>query len=336
MEMKVVVATHPTSLSHDTGGFHPERPQRVGAVRAGLERSGLEVVELEAPEIPRSVLTLVHDPGYVDFIEELSRLGGGAIDFDTRVSPETFQAALHSAGAVTALVEELEPGGDVTGFAVTRPPGHHALPDRAMGFCIFNNVGIAAAWLRSRGERVAVLDWDVHHGNGTQAMFADDPGVLYVSIHQEAFYPYEGDVGDIDRGAAGTTINIPLPAGTAVDVVGAAWTELVLPVVSQFAPDWILLSAGYDAHLDDPLADMAMTSVDYGWMAARLAEIHPVHRIVSVLEGGYDLAALESSAASTVSGLAGEDPGRSALDSPPHARESLAKAAAAIATHWKV
>ena len=188
--MDLLVASHPSSIEHDTGPRHPERPGRVKAVLRGLEDSGLEIVQLDAPKIERSELALVHDATYIEMIETFCQLGGGALDMDTFASPQTWDAALTSAGGVRALVEELESRSDTLGFAVSRPPGHHAMPDRAMGFCLFNNVAVAASVLRSRGSRVAVLDWDVHHGNGTQAMVTDDPGLLYVSIHQDHFYPF--------------------------------------------------------------------------------------------------------------------------------------------------
>lgn len=207
-----------------------------------------------------------------------------------------------------------------------------------MGFCIFNNVAVTAAYLRSRGERVAILDWDVHHGNGTQACFADDPGTLYVSIHQDHFYPFSGRVGDIEEGEAkGTTVNIPLMAGTAGDVYRRAWGELVIPVVSQFEPSWVLVSAGFDGYVDDHMAGLALVAEDYGWMASKLGEIHPHNRTVFALEGGYDLAGLEQSTAATLQGLAGlvEEPSRR-LVSPPSATGALDDAVVAIASHWKV
>jgi acetoin utilization deacetylase AcuC-like enzyme len=181
-----------------------------------------------------------------------------------------------------------------------------------------------------------VLDWDGHHGNGTQAILHDDPGALYVSIHQEHFYPYGGSVDDIDETEAkGTVVNVPLPAHTAGDVYRRAWAEVVLPVVSQFEPDWVLISAGYDAHVDDYLADMRLLAADYGWMAAELTAVHPASRTVLALEGGYDLDALSDAAAASVRGLAGTiesfDP---PLESPPHSHTAFGEAVAAVARHW--
>jgi len=305
-------------------------------VRAGLESSRLPLIDITSPPIERSELALVHDPSYISMIETFCQLGGGALDMDTFASRESWEAALTAAGGVKALVSELEDAGDATGFCIARPPGHHAMRERAMGFCLFNNVAVTGAYLRSRGERVAILDWDVHHGNGTQASFIDDPGTLYLSLHQDHFYPYEGGVDDIAEGEAkGTTVNIPLPEWTGGDVYRRAWDELAIPVVSQFEPDWVLISAGYDAHTDDLLAGLNLVSSDYGWMASRLGEIHPHNRTVFALEGGYDLQALEASTAATVRGLGGdvaELPGP--LVSPSHAWSALEVARDSIARYW--
>lgn len=265
-------------------------------------------------------------------------LSGGALDMDTVVSEESWLAALTAAGGVWALIEELRTRSDASGFAISRPPGHHAFRDRAMGFCLFNNIAVSAALLRSHGERVAILDWDVHHGNGTQSMLADDPGVLYVSIHQDPFYPFDGHIRDIDEGAAkGTTVNIPLPAGTAGDVYRRAWGELVIPVVRQFEPDWVLISAGFDAHVDDSLGEFQLRSTDFGWLAAAVAEAHPANRVVATLEGGYDLDALEQSTIATLMGLAGIAPISDETGvSPPAAGQAVDRAAQAITHHWKV
>lgn len=334
--MDAVVASHPSALAHDTGIGHPERPDRVTAVINGVNKSGLEIIDITSPEIDRSTLELVHEPGYIEMIESLCARGGALLDPDTVISEHSWEAGLTAAGGVLATIEELETREDTPGFVVSRPPGHHALPDRAMGFCIFNNLAVSASFLRTRGQRVAILDWDVHHGNGTQTVFLDDPGVLYVSLHQSPFYPYEGEVGDIDRGdAVGTTVNIPLPYGTGGDVYRRAWGELVLPVVEQFGPDWVLISAGYDAHVDDPLGGLRLKAGDYGWMSAALSGVHSPGRIVAVLEGGYDLTALEDSVAKTLRGLAGvafEDDEPAV--SPDGSFAALDVAAEAVSRHW--
>ena len=335
-EMEVVVASHPSALLHDTGPRHPERSQRVVAVLEGIHATGLAIDEIEAPEITRSELALVHDPTYIEMIQAFCGLGGGALDMDTFVSAESWQAALTASGGLRALVEELETRSDATGFAVSRPPGHHAMPNRAMGFCLFNNVAVVAALLRSRGQRVAILDWDVHHGNGTQAMLGDDPGVLYVSIHQDHFYPFAGHIEDIEAGEAkGTVVNVPLPAGTAGDVYRRAWDEVAIPVLTQYEPDWVLVSAGFDAHANDELASFFVEASDYGYMAGRLAGVHPPNRTVFSLEGGYDLSALRDSARSALMGMAGDfvQP-ESVYRSPANSTDALAAAAAAIGRHW--
>jgi acetoin utilization deacetylase AcuC-like enzyme len=336
--MEVIVASHHAASLHDTGPRHPERPERIGAVARGIADSGLKATTIVSPPVERRELALVHEPTYIEMIEKFCQLGGGALDMDTFVSEESWEAALTAAGGVLALVEELRDRSDTVGFALSRPPGHHAMPDRAMGFCLFNNVAVAAARLRSEGERVAILDWDVHHGNGTQAMLRDDPGVLYVSVHQDHFYPFAGHVDDIEVGdAKGTVVNVPVPAGTAGDVYRRAWEELVLPVVGQFAPDWVLVSSGFDAHADDELASLSLESVDYGVMAQGLAAIHPVNRTVLALEGGYDLDALRESTRCTLLGLSGAAPDHPPRhESPPMSAPAVSEAAAAISRHWKV
>ncbi len=336
--MEVVVASHPSALLHDTGHRHPERAERVTAVLSGLEDSRLPLHHITSPQIERSELALVHDPSYVEMIHTFCDLGGGALDMDTFASEDSWEAALTAAGGLRALVNELSGHEHRTGFAVSRPPGHHAMADRAMGFCMFNNVAVTAAYLRSSGERVAVLDWDVHHGNGTQAMLVDDPGALYVSIHQAHFYPFAGELDDIDSGAAkGTTVNIPLPAGTAGDVYRRAWSDLVMPVVEQFDPTWVLISAGFDAHTDDFLANFNLTADDYGWMTTQLAGIHPAHRTILALEGGYDLRALHDSTLAAVRGLAGEfESDLEPLESPISATSALREAAHSIGRYWAV
>lgn len=307
------------------------------AVRKGIASSGIEVVDVVAGRIDKQELALVHDPSYIGMIETFCSLGGGALDMDTVVSSGSWEAALRSAGAVKTAVEELRSRSDVFGFALTRPPGHHALRDHAMGFCLFNNVAVITALLRSEGERVAILDWDVHHGNGTQEIVGPDPGVLYVSIHQSPFYPFEGGVSDIDEEAKGTVINIPVPPGTAGDAYRRAWNELVIPVLVQFGADWVFVSAGYDAHSNDPLADLSLEAWDYGSMASSLAEAHPANRTVLALEGGYDLVALEDSVAATVRGLSGSAPEEDAAGhSQPAAHQAVDEAARVIRRHWNV
>ncbi len=335
--MEVLVASHPSALAHDTGPGHPEAPQRVQSVLRGILSSGVRARDLDSPPLSRTDLERIHSGAYIDMIQDLCELGGGALDMDTVVSHASWEAALTAAGGVSALMKQLESETDMFGFALTRPPGHHAGRDRARGFCIFNNVALAASVRRARGERVAILDWDVHHGDGTQEILAADEGSLYVSLHQEHHYPLTGLVSDIDAAPGATVVNVPLPAGTAGDVYRRAWAEIVLPVLAEFAPDWVLVSSGYDAHRADPLADMALEADDYGWMAAELAGVFPASRTVVALEGGYDAAALEDSARATVQGLARVGTGWADPPlSPPGSSRALADAWAAARRHWSI
>lgn len=304
------------------------------AVRNGLEDSSLHIHDIVSPEATIDDLTLVHDPEYVDMVQAFCSMGGGALDMDTIVSPASWGAALRSAGGVLAAVEELEGRSHASAFVLARPPGHHALRDRAMGFCLFNNVAIAAATIRRRGESVAILDWDVHHGNGTEAAVRDDEGILYVSLHQQNFYPFDGFVDSLDSDNAGNVFNIPLAAGTAGDIYRDAWESLVMPVVDQFGPDWVLVSAGYDGHESDQLAGLRLVSDDYGFMSGRLAAHHPPGRTVFVLEGGYDLDALRRSAEATAEGLRGGFQAGPPLASPVGASENLAIARAVARRHF--
>lgn len=334
--MEVVVASHPSALAHDTGRTHPERPDRVSAVLRGVAESGLKVNEIESPEITKRELTTVHMPSYVEMVEKFCSLGGGALDMDTIGSKETWQAALTAAGGVKATVAALEGSSDRTGFVAARPPGHHALSDHAMGFCFFNNVAVSALSLKAQGNKIAILDWDVHHGNGTQSSVANDPDIFFASVHQSPFYPFEGLIGDIDLGAAGTTVNVPLPAGSGGDVIRIAWSDVIIPAMSQFEPDWVFVSAGYDGHVSDPLAGFRMVSGDYGWIASRIAEAHPSTRIVSVLEGGYDLDALRESTRDTLLGFSGATPDVEPLASPDAAFDVLDEVRSAVSRHWSI
>jgi len=208
-----------------------------------------------------------------------------------------------------AAVDEVDSGRAQRAFALVRPPGHHALADRAMGFCLVNNVAVAAARLRNKGERVVIIDWDVHHGNGTQDIFYNDPQVLYISTHQAPHYPGTGAVNEVGAGdARGTNLNIPLRAGSAGDMMRAAFDEVVLPAVTEFAPTRVLLSAGFDAHRDDPLADLQLTSSDYVDLTHRVLSVCPNGELVAVLEGGYDFQALARSAGAVAAVLADVEP----------------------------
>jgi len=278
----------------------------VTATLAGLRSLDASIVDLEAPIVDRALLEIVHDASYIDEVHRMCLDGGGAFDQDTFAVPASWEAALHAAGAGPAAVDALTHGESSTAFVVVRPPGHHAERHQAMGFCLFNNIAITAQYLKAAGERVAIIDWDVHHGNGSQHTFWSDPDVLYVSIHEFPFYPGTGWVNETGSGAGtGTTVNIPVPGGTSSHDYLAAFGGIVISVVKQFAPDWILISAGFDAHFRDPLGGLRLNSDDYGLMASALADLVPSDRVVAFLEGGYDLDALATASAATVEGLLG-------------------------------
>ncbi len=278
---------------------------------SGVRSIDAEVVDLVAPAVARGVLERIHDSTYIDEIETFCRNGGGPLDQDTYAVPATWAAALHAAGGGVAAVEVLRQGDADTAFVAVRPPGHHAEAHQAMGFCVFNNVAIAAAQLRADGERVAIVDWDVHHGNGTQRSFYRDPDVLYVSLHEFPFYPGTGWVTETGAGqGVGSTVNVAMPSGTSSSSYLAAFGRLVMPVVQQFEPDWILISAGYDAHRLDPLGGFMLESESYGQMAACLGGLVPAGRTIAFLEGGYDLGNLGRAAAEHVEALLGTGSGQ--------------------------
>ncbi|HTB71936.1 MAG TPA: histone deacetylase [Polyangiaceae bacterium] len=295
---------------HAPLGHHPERPERLIAARHALARAGAAGTQFDRVG-PRTAtddeLARVHDRR---FVEALTKLRGerGYLDPDTYVSAESVEVARLAAGSLLAMVDAMIDGPVPKGVALLRPPGHHARPARAMGFCLLNNVAIAAAHARTRGlERIAVVDWDVHHGNGTQEIFWTDPNVLYVSTHQAPFYPGTGDADEVGDGPGqGYTVNVPLAAGAGDAVYASAFERVVLPVVESYAPELVLVSAGFDASARDPLAQMELSANAFGWMArelARLAARSAKGRMALVLEGGYDLVALEAGLAGAIDGM---------------------------------
>jgi acetoin utilization deacetylase AcuC-like enzyme len=293
---------------HTTPEWHPERPGRLRASLAGISEAGLgDAVEFREPRLATvAELERVHTASYVSQLERFCERGGGDLDPDTFAAPGSWSTALRAAGAVLDAVDALEAGTCDVAFAAGRPPGHHAVPDRAMGFCLVNNVAVGAAALAARGQRVAIVDWDVHHGNGTQDIFYDDPDVLYVSTHEYPLYPGSGRADETGgAGAPMSNLNLPFPAGTRGDVYRRAFDEVIAPVIQRFAPDWLFISAGFDAHRNDPLAGLELTAADYADLAVRLQQLVPARRTVVVLEGGYDFEALSRSTGSTLSALVG-------------------------------
>jgi acetoin utilization deacetylase AcuC-like enzyme len=302
---------HSASLDHETGPGHPERPDRMRAIEAELApRDWLGWEPREAPRVTDEQLLRVHPPEYVERVRVMSARGA-AFDLDTPTSPGSWEAALRAAGGACALVESLLGDGERTGFSALRPPGHHAEFARAMGFCLFANVAIAARHaLDSLGAgRVLVLDWDVHHGNGTNTIFHGSAEVLFASIHQYPFWPGSGPLGDIGSGdGEGYSMNLPVPAGTGEGAFLSLVEHVVGPAARQYRPDLILISAGYDAHRDDPIGGLALDTPSFGALSRQVRALGEElgAPVGALLEGGYDLRALASSVAVTMDALAGD------------------------------
>lgn len=309
--VQVLLLTDPAMERHAARG-HPERHERLAAVAAGVEAgadaAGARLIVRSPTPADDADITAVHDSDYLALLDDLDASGGGWIDPDTYLAPGSMGAARLAAGAAIEAAFAVGRGEVAVAFSVSRPPGHHASARRAAGFCLLNNVAIGAVALRRVGlaQRIAIVDWDVHHGDGTQAVFDDDPDLLYASTHQRPLYPGSGSPDERGRGAgAGTKHNVTLPPGAGDEAFVAAWHEL-FGRVREFRPEAILVSAGYDGHRDDPLANLAITEDGYRSVAealAALAEDFALPGVALVLEGGYDLRALERSATATIEGL---------------------------------
>ncbi|HEY3822077.1 MAG TPA: histone deacetylase [Polyangiaceae bacterium] len=339
-----VSGTHEALLVDDTRfdahaplGHHPERPERLVAARAGVRTvTGATFHAVTARSASDDELGRVHERRFLDALSKL-RGESGYLDPDTYVSAQSVDVARLAAGSLVAMVDAMVDGPVRKGVALLRPPGHHARPAKAMGFCLINNIAVAAAHARARGvERVAVVDWDVHHGNGTQEMFWRDPSVLYLSTHQFPFYPGTGDLDEVGEGdGKGYTVNVPLGAGGGDDVYASAFDRVLLPVLEAYAPELVLVSAGFDAAARDPLAQMELSPEVFGWMAqaiARATEGSSGGKMALVLEGGYDLVALERGMRSAVEGMVGTgravEPARAPDD------EAVERAARAAQKAW--
>jgi acetoin utilization deacetylase AcuC-like enzyme len=274
----------------------------------GVRAAGVEdaVVRIAPRQASRDELEALHPPAYLDALERFCAAGGGRLDPDTSASERSWDAAVLAAGAGPDAADRLLAGEADAAFLAVRPPGHHATPTRAMGFCLLNNVAVTAAVLADRGERVLVVDFDAHHGNGTQDAFWSDGRVLYASLHEYPLYPFTGRLHEVGEGEGeGLTVNVPLPAGATGDVAMTALDELLAPAVEAFDPTWVLLSAGFDGHRWDPLTGLGFSSGDFSTITARILEWAPPGRRIAFLEGGYDLDALRDSTAACVGALAG-------------------------------
>ncbi len=307
--MSVWLLTDVAMDMHASPG-HPERPDRRGAVADGVRDAASDVLhEPEVEPIDDTTLAMVHDPAYLDMLADAEERGGGWLDADTYLVVGSLRAARLAAGATLQAALAIADAEAEVAFAVVRPPGHHAASRRGSGFCLLNNVAVAAAGLRAAGHarRIAIIDWDVHHGDGTQEIFASDPDLCYASTHQSPFYPGSGLPEERGVGeAAGSKHNRPLAAGDGNEAFVGAWRDELLPAVEAFAPEAILVSAGYDAHRADPLAELDVTEHGYAEVSRLLGALSGrlgLPGIALTLEGGYDLDALRASAAATVRGL---------------------------------
>lgn len=332
--MRTALITHPSSSDHLAPRGHPERPERVGAAVAGVRAGSFDVIEVEARSATDDELLRVHGSELLGQIEELCACGGGSIDADTYAVPGSWQAAQFAAGSGLSAIDAISRGDADIAFAAVRPPGHHATRSRAMGFCLLNNVAVAAAALAADGQRVAVVDWDVHHGNGTQDIFYETPDVLYLSLHHSPFYPGTGRIQEVGAGlGTGATVNIPLAAYSNGAVYRQAFARIIEPVLDQFDPEWLLVSAGYDAHVDDPLGGMGLNADDYAAMSASLSRTMDGTSTVFFLEGGYNLSAITDSVTATLDGFASRMP---ALDPPLRSIHAVDHAVEVFSMFWEL
>ncbi len=306
--MSTLLLSHPACLNHLTPAGHPERPDRLRAIEQILEDEKFQLLARElAPLGPLDVIALCHPMDYVEAIRDASPAEGLVrLDTDTSMSPGSFEAALRAVGGAKLAVDEVMTGKAVNAFVATRPPGHHTETNRPMGFCLFNNAAIAARYAqKTHGvERAAVVDFDVHHGNGSQDIFWSDKSVMYCSTHEMPLYPGTGAVGE--RGEFNTIVNAPLSAGDGGDAFREAFETVILPRLREFKPDVFIISAGFDAHTRDPLANLNLVEADFSWVTKKLMEIADTSakgRVVSLLEGGYDLQGLSRSVAAHVTAL---------------------------------
>jgi acetoin utilization deacetylase AcuC-like enzyme len=329
--------SHPACLEHDPRSHmpeHPDTPERLVSIEQALSRQDwLGWERQEAPAADNAQLELIHDRALIERLEQMAIAGGGEIDADTVVGEPSYRAALHAAGGACEMVRALAGDEAAVAFCGVRPSGHHAEPGRAMGFCLFNNVAIAAEYaIRALGlKRVFILDWDVHHGNGTAEAFRRRPDVLFASIHQGGIYPGTGALGDSGSGAGeGCTINLPVPAGSEEDLWLSLLEHVVLPVALEFEPELVLISAGFDAHRVDPLASCLLESSSFAEMARHVRDFaeRAGAPLGAVLEGGYEPAALAESVCATLAALSSDEPPRSA------APEALTSRAATHVGHY--
>jgi acetoin utilization deacetylase AcuC-like enzyme len=311
--ISVLYFHHPASLRHDPQALspdHPDHPRRLEAIEAAVQAADLMLTRVDAPAATETELGLVHSERHISFIRDLCESGGGQLDEDTFVGDASYEAARHAAGGACELVRALTSGRDRVGFCALRPAGHHAERNQAMGFCLFNNVAVAAELaVRERGvENVMIIDWDVHHGNGTAEIFRHRADVLVMSIHQAGLFPGTGALADTGSGdGRGYTVNLPVPPGSGAEVWLSLVDHLIVPIGHDYRPELILISAGFDAHTDDPLADCRLDASAFALMACHVRDLASALGVPlgAVLEGGYAPAALGESVAATLAALDG-------------------------------
>jgi acetoin utilization deacetylase AcuC-like enzyme len=329
---------HPLFIQHETGE-HPENKRRLVVAKQVLEESGLDLEWLAPEPAPVEAIARIHDPAYIDTVRRVADEGGGWLDMDTAVSPRSYEAALYAAGAGMMAVERGLAAGQ-NAFMLVRPPGHHACRARGMGFCLFNNIAVAAAYaLEELGvQRVLIVDWDVHHGNGTQAAFYNDPRVLFFSMHQAGHYPGTGMAREVGSGeGAGYTVDVPLQPGAGDGAVRLAFDSLVAPLARAFKPELVLVSAGYDPERGDPLGGLEFSRASFQWMTATLvglAQELGATGPLCFLEGGYRPEPLAHSIVATIQGLQGDAPPFEPVISADE-RADVREALEEVKPHWK-
>jgi len=315
--LRSAIVTDSVFLKHQTGPNHPESPQRLEALLALTEEvvrdnANYELLPLRAAV--QTELEMCHDAGYIDLVRSTSQHNQFALDGDTITCRDSFGVALMAVGGFLELLDAVAASEFANGFTMVRPPGHHALRNRAMGFCLFNTVAIGARYLQQEhgAQRVAIIDWDVHHGNGSQDIFYEDPSVLFLSAHQHPYYPGTGAATEVGHGkGVGYTVNVPLPAGCGDAEYLAVFREIIAPTIERYQPNWLLVSAGFDSHRDDPLAAMNVSEDGFGIMADMLLELARTFcggKIAFLLEGGYNLSALRNSVATVLDRMRSEEP----------------------------